>query len=97
MFDSDPEKSSRSNLHVTLGFLLGIVASLVCLFVAIFFGVMLQGRDWIFPLINAIVLILVGIFALRRARDSSLAAGAVISLSLALLLDAACAARYFSR
>lgn len=97
MFDSDAEKSSRSNLHVFLGFLLGIVASLGCLFLAIFFGVFLQGRDWIFPLIDAAALILVGIFALRRARESSLALGAVISLSLALLLDAGCAVRYFSR
>ena len=97
MFESDPEKSSRSNLHVFFGFLLGIVASLVCLFLAIFFGVNLQVHDWVLPMIDAIALILVGIFAVRRARESSLALGMVISLSLALLLDAACAARYLSR
>lgn len=97
MFDSDPQNLSRSNFHVFLGFLLGIVASLLCLFAAIFLGVLLQGRNWIFPLIDAIALIFVGMFALRKARQSSLAAGAVISLSIALLLDAACAARYLSR
>jgi len=97
MFEGDPEKSSRFNLQVFLGFLLGTVASLACLFAAIFFGVMVQGRNWIFPLIDAIALVFVGMFALKKARQSSLAAGALISLSLALLLDAACAALYFSR
>ena len=97
MFENDPEKSSRSNLHVFLGFLLGIVASLLCLFVAIFLGALMQGRMWIYPMINAIALIFVGMFAMRRARQSSLAEGALISLSVALLLDAGCAALYFSR
>jgi uncharacterized membrane protein YccC len=97
MFESDPENSSPSNLHVFLGFLLGIVASLLCMFVAIFLGVLVQGRNWIFPLIDAIALVLVGMFALRKARQSSLAAGALISLSIALLLDAACAFGYVSR
>lgn len=97
MFETQPEKSSRSNLQVFLGFLLGIVASLGCLFLAIFLGAMVQGRDWIFPVIDALGLIFVGMFAVRRARESSLAAGAVISLSLALLLDAACGAMYFRR
>ena len=78
MFQGDPEKSSRSNLHVFLGFLLGIVASLLCLFVAIFLGVLVQGRNWIFPLIDAMALVFVGMFVLRKARQSSPAAGALI-------------------
>jgi len=97
MFDTEPEKPARSNLHVFLGFLLGIVASLGCLFLAIFMGALWQGQTWIFPVLDAIALIGVGTFAVRRARQSSLAAGAVISLSIALLLDAACAASYWSR
>jgi hypothetical protein len=97
MFETQPEKPTRSNLQVFLGFLLGIVASLGCLFLAIFLGALVQGRIWIFPVINAAGLILVGTLALKRARESSLAAGAVISLSLALLLDAACGARYLLR
>ena len=97
MFETEPEKPSRSNLQVFLGFLLGIVASLGCLFLAIFLGAMMQGRLWIFPVIDTIGLILVGTFALRRARESSLAAGAMISLALALILDAACGALYLRR
>ena len=97
MFETQPEKPSRSNLQVFLGFLLGIVASLGCLFLAIFLGVLMQGGMWIFPVIDAVGLIFAGTLALRRARESSLAAGAVISLSIALLLDAACGARYFLR
>ena len=97
MLESQPERPSRSNLQVLLGFLLGIVASLGCLFAAIFLGAMVQGRMWIFPVINAAGLILLGSLVLKRARESSLAAGALISLSLALLLDAACGARYFLR
>ena len=84
-------------MQVFLGFLLGMVASLGCLFLAIFLGAMVQGRMWIFPAINGLGLIFLGTFAVRRASESSLAAGAVISLSLALLLDAACGVRYFWR
>src|SRR5262245_43796108 len=97
MFDTEPEKPTRSNLQVFLGFLLGIVASLGCLFLAIFMGALWQGRTWIFPLLDAIALIAVGTFAVRQARHSSLAAGAVIALSIALRVDAACAATYLSR
>ena len=95
MFETQPETPSRSNPQVFLRFLLGIVASLGCLFLAIFLGAMMQGRMWIFPVINAVGLIFVGTLALKRARESSLAAGAVISLSLALLFDAACGVMYF--
>lgn len=97
MFETQPEKPSRSNMQVFLGFLLGIVASLGCLFLAIFLGTLVEGRSWIFPVIDAVGLIFVGMLALKRARESSLAAGAVLSLSLALLLDAVCGARYFLR
>lgn len=97
MFETEPEKPARSHLQIVLGFLLGIVASLGCLFLAIFFGQAFeQSGRWIYPAINAIALIVVGIFALKRVRESKLAVGAVIALSLALLLDAAAAA-YLSR
>ena len=76
---------------------MGVVASLGCLFLAIFLGTLVQGRTWIFPVIDAVGLVCVGALAVKRARESSLAAGAVIALSLALLLDAACGARYFLR
>ena len=97
MFETEPKKPARFNLQVFLGFLLGIVASLGCLFLAIFFGQFFEQRGrWIYPAINAVALIVVGIFALRRVRESDLALGAVIALSLALLFDAAAAA-YLSR
>ena len=97
MFETEPEKPARSNLQLLLGFLLGVVASLGCLFLAIFFGQTFeQYGSWIYLAINAVALIVVGIFALRRVRESDLALGAVIALSLALLFDAARAA-YLSR
>ena len=97
MFEKQMEKPARSRLQLFLGFLLGIVASLGCLFLAIFFGKALEERGpWIYPAIDAIALIVVGIFALKRVRESSLALGAVIALSVALLLDAA-SAPYLSR
>lgn len=91
MFGTEPEKPARSNLQVFLGFLLGIVAGLGCLFIAIFFGKAFEDQEhgrWIYPAIDAIALILVGILALKRVRESSLAVGAVIALALALLFDA---------
>ena len=97
MFETPPEKPARSGIQVLLGFLLGIVASLGCLFLAIFLGFMTRGHEWVFPLFNAIALILVGIIALKNARESSYALGAVIALSIALLLDGACAVAFLRR
>jgi hypothetical protein len=91
MLDTEPEKPARSNLQVFLGFLLGIVASLGCLFLAIFLGAMFKTGAWVYPTFNAIAIICVGILAARRVPESSLALGAVIALSLALLLDGVCA------
>jgi Na+/melibiose symporter-like transporter len=90
MFDSDPE-NPRSNLQVFLGFLLGIVASLGCLFLTIFLaGTFGYKPAWILPAFNAVALILVGVVAMRHMKESSYALGVVIALSVALLLDAAC-------
>jgi hypothetical protein len=92
MFDTESRQTSRSTIQVFLGFLLGVVACLGCLFLAIFFGSTLGPHSmWIYPVFNAFALIAVGIVALRHARQSSYAMGVVIALSLALLLDAACA------
>jgi hypothetical protein len=91
MPETEPEKPPRSNLHVFLGFLLGIVASLGCLFLAIFLGSLIRSGTWIYPTFEAIALIGIGIVAARRVPESSLALGAVIGLSLALLLDGVCA------
>ena len=91
MLETEPDKPPRSNLHVFLGFLLGIVASLGCLFLAIFLGSMIRAGTWIYPTFEAIALIVIEIVAARRIPESSLALGAVIALSLALLLDGVCA------
>lgn len=92
MFDPTAEKPPRSNLQVLLGFLLGVVASLGCLFLTIFlastFG---SGHEWMYPAFDAATLIAVGVLAFRQRRESSYAVGALIAVSLALLLDAACA------
>jgi hypothetical protein len=89
MLDADPD-NPRSNLQVFLGFLLGVVASLGCLFLTIFLAATLGSRPgWILPALNAAALIPVGVVALRRVKESSYALGAVIALALALLLDTA--------
>jgi hypothetical protein len=95
MFDADPEKP-RSTLQVFLGFLLGVVASLGCLFLTIFLaGTVRSNPGWIYPAFNAIALICVGLIAIRHVKESSYAVGAVIALALALLLDAACGIAFF--
>ena len=89
MLGRDPD-NPRSNLQVALGFLLGVVASLGCLFLMIFLAATLGSRPgWVLPAFNAAALISVGVVALRRAKESSFALGTVIALALALLLDAA--------
>jgi uncharacterized membrane protein YccC len=96
MRDAEREKPARSNLQMFLGFLLGVVASLGSLFLSISLVATLgpHGR-WLYPLCVAIVLIGAGLVALRHARESSYAAGAVIAFSLALLMDAAWAIAFF--
>jgi len=97
MLDTQPEKPDRSTIQVFLGFLLGIVASLGCLFLAIVLAKTIFERNWSYPLFDAIALILVGSIALKNVRESSYALGAVIALSLALLLDGACALVFFRK
>lgn len=92
MFEQEPDKSPRSHLQVLLGFFLGCVIAVVCLFLSIFLGLALSvRREWLFPTLNAVALISAGAVCLKHARRSSYAAGMVIGLSVALLLDGACA------
>jgi len=94
MFQADPEKP-RSPLQVLQGFLLGVVASLGCLFLTIFLaGNFASRRAWIYPALNAVALILVGVIAIRHIRESSYALGTVIALALALVVDAAFAVAF---
>jgi hypothetical protein len=77
---------------VVLGLLLGVLISLGCLFLSIFLGMTISpSHGWLFPLLNAVGLAVAAIVALRQMRESSYALGIVIALSLAFLLNTACA------
>ena len=92
MLEIDPAKPPRSTLQAFVGFLLGIGLALGCLALAFFVGITLQTRYvWVYPLLDAIALIAVGIAAMRRRHQSSYADGVLIALSIALLLDGVCA------
>jgi hypothetical protein len=92
MFETDPEQNKRSGIQVLLGFLLGVVLSMACLFLSIFLGsTTAPSHPWLMPLFNAIGLIGAGVVAWRQVRESSFALGAVIAFAIALLLDGACA------
>jgi len=94
MFEIEPQNTPRPGLQVLLGLLLGMGISLGCLAAAIFVGMALKvGGDWVFELLIAIALIGAGLIALRQVRESSVALGVMIALSIALLLDGACAVR----
>jgi hypothetical protein len=96
MFETPPENNPRSTIQVVLGFLLGVLLALGCLFFAIFLGTALALRQaWLFPVLTGVGLIGAGSVALRQMRESSYALGVVIALSLALLLDAACGVAFF--
>ncbi len=89
MFDRTPQ-TGRPYTQALLGFLLAIVASLLCLFISVFLGSTLGPRhSHIYPVFTGIGLAFLGVFALRSARRSGFAFGAVIALALALLLDGA--------
>jgi len=95
MFDNAAQKPTRSALQVFLGVLLGTAISVGCSLLAIFIGIGLKvGRDWMFPLLVAMALVGSGLIALKQVRESSLAVGVVIALSVALLLDGICAAAF---
>lgn len=96
MIEPEPEKPQRSNLQVFIGFLLGCVAALMCMFLTIFLALTLsEQRAWLFPTLNAAGLIVAGLIGFRHARRSSYAAGMVIAFSLAFLLNGACAVAFW--
>lgn len=72
-----------------LGFLLGVLASLLCLTFCILWGSTFGGPNRLFPVINGLALLGVGIIALRKVRESSYALGVLIAVSLVFLLNAA--------
>ncbi len=59
--------------------------------IAVVVGMTLRFRhDWAFPLLNAIALILMSLYALRKYNESGIARGTVIALSLVFLINAIC-------
>jgi hypothetical protein len=86
----------RFNVQVILGFLLGVVASLLCLFFAMFVASTLNARHArMHPIFTGIALFTFGLLSFRSARSSRLALGAAVAFGLALLLDAAFALTIF--
>jgi hypothetical protein len=67
---------------------LGIALAFGCVVLTFFVGMTLQSRHvWVYPLLNAIALIGVGIGAIRQRHESIYADGVLIALAIALLLD----------
>ena len=82
------EGNSRSILRVALGFLLGVLVCVGCLFFSILLGAALGVRRlWMFPALNAIALVACGVFALRNLNKSSYPEGVLITISVAFILN----------
>jgi hypothetical protein len=89
MSEPQPENKLRSAVKGILGFFLGILISLGCLYVS---GVAASPVDLhprTFPLLNAIALAVVGILVLRKMRESGYGQGILIAMSVAFLVNAA--------
>jgi hypothetical protein len=85
------DESVHSTQKVVLGFLLGLILSVGCFVITVFVGMSLGSRhNWVFPLLNAIALILVGLYTVRKYHESGVARGTVIALSLVFLVNAIC-------
>jgi hypothetical protein len=92
------EINTRSPLQVALGFLLGIPVCVGSLFASIFFvAVFRLPQPWMFPVLNAILLIASGTVALRKIHRSSYPEGVLIAVSVAFLLNVILAAATLSR
>jgi hypothetical protein len=82
------ESNSRSSLQVALGFLLGVLVCVGCLFFSILLGGALgASRPWMFPVLNAIALFASGVVALRSINKSSYTEGVLIAVSVAFILN----------
>jgi hypothetical protein len=89
MHGTAPE-SPGAKTQIVLGFLLGVVASLLFLFLAMFLaGTLGPHRGWTGPLFEAIALVLGGALAFKNLRRSAYAVGMAIAFALTLVLDAA--------
>jgi hypothetical protein len=93
MPDEGQEISAGS---VFLGFVIGMVLSLVLSGLGIVGGMMLGAglntphRQWVFPLVNAVLIVGAGAVALRSFQSSGIARGIVIALAMAFVLNGVC-------
>jgi hypothetical protein len=82
------ESNPRSTLQVAFGFFLGILLCIGCWFLSVLAGAALGLQHaWMFPLLNAIALVVSGAVALRRANQSSYPEGVLIAISVAFVLN----------
>jgi hypothetical protein len=85
VLDSKP-RNSRFNMQTILGFLFGVVASLLWMFFAVFVGGALGPRHTrMYAWFAALGFAVFGLIALRKAR-SSYALGIALAFGLAILL-----------
>jgi hypothetical protein len=86
-----PDENVHSTQKVALVFLLGLILSAACFMIAVSVGLALKSRhNWVFPLLNAIALMLVSLYALSKYKESGIARGTVLALSLVFLVNAIC-------
>jgi heme/copper-type cytochrome/quinol oxidase subunit 4 len=85
------DESVHSTKKVALGFILGLLLSAICFVGAVGVGLALGTRhNWVFPLLNAVALVLVSVYALSKYNESGIARGTVIALCLVFLVNAIC-------
>jgi hypothetical protein len=91
MYDEEPNPTGK----IMLGFLLGLALAFACFTVSVITMLTIRIRqDWIFPLLNAIMLAVAGVVALRYYKQSGLARGCVIALALVFALNTICGVTY---
>lgn len=83
------EGSPRSNLQVALGFILGVLVCVSCVFFSTLLGAALGVRNpRMFSVLNAIALVASGLVALRNINKSRYLEGVLIAVSVAFILNA---------
>ena len=92
----DDSSSSSSFGMILAGFLLGVVVAAVCIWIAAALGGRSSGKwVWIWPMVNATILGFFIWIAKTRYRDSGVARGMVISLSIVCSLSVVCGGLLF--
>jgi hypothetical protein len=86
-----PDSSPITGVSIAVGVLVGTLLSLACLVIALSLGSLAHMRlNWLFPLMNGILLLVAGLVAFRSYRHSGIARGVVTALALAFVLNGVC-------